>query len=253
MSMRSRRQLSHIWIFALFAIGWTLGCIRIMTAPPGGMSHHMQVLFAAPFVIFGVGVWWIVLALIRAEFFPPPMGGVIVIDNPGRTLVRSRRMHPLAWSLIAAFASSLLASIIIVFALGWHPQPSQAHAAWIIIVIVSAAAFIASALRGGSFDVLTIDDDQGMVELAPSSENRAGMCIATSDIRSVVVRDFIRIDLHDSDGTERVISVDIEHTDGERHHTAFVCGFTGVRSAEAFAAWLRERLKLAETEPRLSG
>jgi hypothetical protein len=199
-----------------------------------------------PFNLIMLGMWVIAGRLMYRRAYPLPAGGAKIVDDGFTARVRLSKTSPLfvAAATLAVFA--FLGIFAVLIAAGPNPPLRTMYIAWIGILIVSLIAFVTSWIRLARADNDLVIDDVGRHLTLPATFGRTeAVTPPLKEALAVEVEQIVRP--APKGGTYSVYAPTLvfsEHDGSERREK--LTERASQSDAEALAAWLRERLRLAE-------
>lgn len=211
-------------------------------------SDFFAALFLTPFNVVMLGLWAAGGSALWYRLRRPPAGGVWLRTKLRQTRVRLVETGPVSIALAAMAVAAFIATFIVAFGFGgFHPPRQAMLGAWVLVLLT---AFIAGLVQwrrisSGRYD-LTLDELAGTIELPAGKGTAPRKRLPFSAARSVSVETTVR---RTSKGGSSTIYTPILHLAGHQGGKVPLGKFNLESRAQAFAAWLRQRLKLPAVQP----
>ncbi len=203
-------------------------------------------LFLTPFNCFMLAIWSIPLARLRRKV-SPEAGGVQLFQERFETRARMAAFMPIHAALAAAGGTGFALIFIIGFSTGFTPSIKVAVAGWSVVLGAAALAFAhhRKRINSGAED-LVLDAGSRMLTLPCNSGRKRPMQVAFSEVTAVEVK--CHEHRSSKGGTTYSYSPTLELRDGRTEELA---DWYDQPKADAFSAWLRERLGVEDAPPKL--
>ena len=237
---------------------------------PGGVSGTdlFQLQFMTPFNVVMLSLWSAGWTSLRWRWFRPVAGGVKIVSRSKETRVRLTEYSPLNIAIqtketrvrlteysplvIAIGMAAVLAFLsLFVIAFGFGGMDPTLHT-----MLVTWAVILAGSLGAGGwhwFQVLSgkydfiLDEIRGAVELPLTQGRKTRQRIPLSSIESVSVETIVP-PKKDSDSEPVPSYAPTLRVSGQPNPTERLVQWRDAEQAEAFVAWLREKLPVKEAK-----
>ncbi|MBI3878120.1 MAG: DUF3592 domain-containing protein [Verrucomicrobia bacterium] len=203
-------------------------------------------LFTTPFNCIMLAIWSIPLARLRRKV-SPEAGGVQLFDDKFVTRARMAAFMPVHAALAAAGATGFVLIFVIGFSTGFTPSIKVAVTGWSVVLGAAALAFAHRRKRilSGAED-LVLDEGARTLTLPCNRGRKRPRQVAFREVTAVEVR---RHEHRSSKGgTTYSYSPMLELRDGRAEELA---DWYDQPKADAFSAWLREKLGVEDAPPKL--
>jgi hypothetical protein len=210
-------------------------------------SDLFMAMFLLPFNLVMLGLWSVIGGWVWARAVALPAGGVKVWDDGFQARVRLPPVQPFLAAAIVAAVTAFVATFVVGFGFGgFHPSMSVMCVVWAAILASGLLAYAANRwkLVRGDWD-LVIDATDQQVTLPRTMGRKTDIVVRARDIASVEVqRVEKRGSRRDTIVTDRFVpTLTVTDRSGATRHEKLGEWWDQAR-AEAFAAWLRERLRI---------
>jgi hypothetical protein len=201
------------------------------------------VLFLTPFHIVGLGLLFGSGRLIWRGLRPQMAGGVKIIRDGFRTRVRLPVYTPVMVALIVAGLASFLAAFPLLGFYDGKPPLGLAVGAIVAAYGAGLAAFAVQFRKvAAGLDDLVIDDGAQTLQLPETFGRKTIRTVGFSDIESVTVEVKVSTDSKGGTHCSYEPTLNLRRGDGAGEKLAT---WGDGQQAQAFAAWLREQLRMA--------
>ncbi|HEX3998617.1 MAG TPA: DUF3592 domain-containing protein [Pirellulales bacterium] len=205
--------------------------------------------FMAPFNLIMLGIWFGAIQGIYRRYVPAIAGGAKITDDGYSTRIRFSQLPPLAIGLATMALLCFVGIFPIVILKGANPPLEMMYAVWALIasagLIVTLLAWMKQARGDGD---LVIDEVRQQITLPANWGRSEAVAIPTRDARAIQID---KIAKRGAKGSTYFcyapILVCVGRSGSERREK--LTEWQNQSNAEALAAWLRERLRIASPTP----
>jgi hypothetical protein len=198
-------------------------------------------LIFAPFNVIMLWIWSKVIAAARASKTAPVAGGMQIDESGLETRVRMPRMTAYAAGMLALGGLSFLAIFLLGFATNMNPSIRTVGAAWGGVLGASALIFARRwrRIQSGAED-LVIDEGARALTLPRTFGRKESITATIRDLKAVTVEKAERPARNGR--VTYTWKPTLQFKDGRQAET--LADWNSNEKAEAFTAWLRERIGL---------
>jgi hypothetical protein len=209
-----------------------------------GGTDLFMIIFLIPFNAIMFGTWYFGYRVIRGWLYPPPAGGVKIIETALETRVRLPERHAFLWAAGAGTLNAFVFTFILAFAFDSEPSPAAAIGTLLLTLGVSATVYlkVSAPVRAGSQD-LVIDEHRQRVVLPCTQKRTFPIEIPYANLRRVEVE--LEETPDGEGGVNKAYLPVLVYRENDAEKRERVTSFSDEQSANSFADWLRNRLKLA--------
>ncbi len=202
-----------------------------------GHTFYITIVFM-PFLAAFSGLWRLVRAQSRDASGTARAGGAWVIEEELRTRVRLPFLSPSAVALFGVGVSSFIAIFVVIYTAGQSPSPTFVGCVWLVILAITAALYFpySRKVESGKYDLIL--DFAGSSVLFPQTLGRKEeKRVPLMDVESVNVE---TVERRSDNATTYVWAPALQLKSRGKPERLIEWG--NRQKAEAFAAWLGEKL-----------